>query len=225
MNCSDCLDLLQARLDGAAPLAIAEVEEHLATCPACRAQDAAARRLEAGLRLLTPPAPPAGLTERVVAGVLAERRRRLRLARWGRAAVAAAAAVLVVVLVSENRPRLPLPSAPDEPIAAVPTPPEVPETVSLRDSVAEAGSAVASLTRRTADETVGQGRLLLPVVARAAPEDLVPVPPMEPPVGPLREAGQGLSSGLEPVTSSARRAFDLFLREVPPMGPETKRGL
>src|SRR5206468_2915788 len=31
---------------------------------------------------------------------------------------------------------------------------------SLRDSVAEAGSAVVDLTRRTADETVGQGRLL-----------------------------------------------------------------
>jgi anti-sigma factor RsiW len=215
MNCSECLDLLAERLDGAAAAPRAELERHLAECAACRQRAAAARRLGEGLRLLAPPAPPAGLTERVVAGVLAERRRRTRLARWARAAVAVAAGVLVIVLVSENRPR-PTPPPPD-----VVTPAE---SISLRSSVAEAGSAVVSLTRRTADETVGQGRLLVPVVAQAPPEEFVPLPPMDPPAGPLREAGQGLSAGLEPVTSSARRAFDLFLREVPPTDPETKQG-
>jgi hypothetical protein len=38
---------------------------------------------------------------------------------------------------------------------------------------------------------------------------------MEPPTRPLREAGEGVSEGLEPVTTSARRAVDLFLRELP----------
>jgi predicted anti-sigma-YlaC factor YlaD len=45
---------------------------------------------------------------------------------------------------------------------------------------------------------------------------------IEPPTRSLREAGQGVSEGLEPVTNSARRAFDLFLRELPPMDGESK---
>jgi hypothetical protein len=99
-----------------------------------------------------------------------------------------------------------------------------PPSASLRDSVAEAGSAVTSLTRRTADETVGQGQLLLPLLAsaRQLPEPS-PAPILPPPVGSLREAGDGMSASLEPVTASARRAFDLFLREVPAVAPPDKQ--
>src|SRR5207244_3173774 len=109
-----------------------------------------------------------------------------------------------------------------EPVAKMEeAPPSVPP---LQQSAGEAGSALASLLTRTADETVNQGRMLLP--------DHVPAPMInavddwpatfESPNLPLREAGHGVSAGLEPVASSARRAFNLFLREIPPMPVEEK---
>jgi hypothetical protein len=98
---------------------------------------------------------------------------------------------------------------------------------SLQASVSEAGSAVVSLTRRTADETVGQGRMLLP--------DMVPVPDdaspevvrqtIDPAAQSLREARQGAAVSFEPVTTSARRAVGLFLREVPGADADPKPGL
>jgi hypothetical protein len=222
MNCIACEDLLQDRLDGALPGPHASaLAGHLASCPACRQRYAAAGRLREGLQLLPPPALPPGMSRRIVAAVLAEHRGRLHRQRWARAAVGLAAAVLVFVLLDKQRP----PLAPPPPV-----PPEVAEadaaSGSLRETVTEASSAVVNLTRRTADETVGSTRLLLPVMVARAPTDEPPLPsPMDPPVQSLREAGQGLSAGLEPVTSSARRAFDLFLREVPPMETENKPGL
>src|SRR5207244_1019716 len=79
---------------------------------------------------------------------------------------------------------------------------------SLREGFAEAGGALAALTRRTAEEAAGRGRLLLPDVA---------VPDPWPAVAalPLGGARQGLAEGLEPVTTSARRAVSLFLRDLP----------
>ena len=65
----------------------------------------------------------------------------------------------------------------------------------------------------------------LPTLARRRFLLTAPIPPMhdatalqetlDTPTRSLREAGQGVSAGLEPITNSARRAFDLFLREVP----------
>jgi hypothetical protein len=223
MNCLACETLLQDRLDGApSDPNGAALAGHLASCPVCRERYAAATRLEEGLRLLPPPALPSGMCRRLVAAVLAERRGRLRRQRWARVAVGLAAAVLVFVLLDKQRPQplsLP-PSSPREVVVA-----DAP-TGSLRESVTEASSAVVNLTRRTADETVGNTRLLLPMMVTSASMDEAPMPsPMDPPVRSLREAGQGLSAGLEPVTSSAKRAFDLFLREVPPMETENKPGL
>jgi hypothetical protein len=48
---------------------------------------------------------------------------------------------------------------------------------------------------------------------------------LDPPAQSLRQAGQGVATGLEPVATSARRAFDLFLRDIPPVAPEVKSGL
>jgi hypothetical protein len=155
----------------------------------------------------------------LVAAILAERRGRQRRQRWARLVVGLAAAVLVFVLLDRERQQT------RPPLRAVSETAEAPPG-SLRESVTEASSAVVNLTRRTADETVGSTRLLLPVVvARPPADEPAGTSPLDPPVRSLREAGQGLSAGLEPVTSSARRAFDLFLREVPPMDTENKPGL
>jgi hypothetical protein len=47
---------------------------------------------------------------------------------------------------------------------------------------------------------------------------------MQTPMRSLRDAGQGVSSGLEPVADSARRAFDMVLREIPTVAPGGKSG-
>jgi hypothetical protein len=84
----------------------------------------------------------------------------------------------------------------------------------LRESASELGEVVAELSNETAEETVGETRRWVSNV----PSPTLPrvdLAAMEPPTQPLREASEGLSEGLEPVTTSARRAVDLFLRELP----------
>jgi predicted anti-sigma-YlaC factor YlaD len=223
MNCPECLDLLQQRLDGVPQGAPSELDRHLAGCPDCRAQHAAAGRLEAGLRLLPAVTPPGDLAGRIAGEVFAERRA-LRRRRGGLAAGAAlAASMLLVFLLGRGRTHVdtpPVAEAGKSPAAS--TTPQDEE--SLRDSVSEAGSAMVDLTRRTADETVAQGKLLLPVVAQPNLGEGASQA-MGPPVRSLQAAGQGVSEGLEPVTRSARRAFDLFLSELPPIDSGDKQGL
>jgi hypothetical protein len=182
-------------------------------------------RLQQGLLLLAVPEPPADLRERVVTRVLADHRTRRR--RWLAVAVGAAAAVLLVAALGVRywpRPVEETPRSPEDqrPFVQVPMPEPVPPP--LRESVAEASSAVVNLTWRTADEAVGPTRMLWPAVTPPAldpPEALAQ--PLEPPARSLREAGQSVSSGLEPVANSARRAVGMFLRELP-MGGDEKPG-
>jgi hypothetical protein len=240
MNCDDCRQQLQARLDGGTVPAD-EIAAHLAACPECQGLEAAARRLQTGLRLLTPPAPPAGSAERLVAGVLTDRRRRIRrrrLAFAGTATALAAALLLALFALPDGRGSrdwltqawdavkerfFPGPTltdwdlATDEP--SDPHPVEESPAPSLNDNMAKATSAMASLARRTADETVSNGQLLVPAVSLPMTEPEVLGPPLEPPAQSLREAGHGVAVGLEPVTSSAVRAFDLFRRDIAPMTP------
>ena len=93
-----------------------------------------------------------------------------------------------------------------------------------RATSTSAGEAVASLTTRTADQTVDQTRILFPIVPSTSLADLDLVPP-EAPAKPLREAGENLTAALSPVAASARRAVDLFLRDVPPVNNPARRKL
>src|SRR4051794_9812080 len=88
MNCPDCRELLQRRLDGE-PAASAEAQAHLLTCADCRAEWEAADQLLRGLAQMPPVEPPAGLARRVLAEALRERVAHRRV-NWQRAAVAAA---------------------------------------------------------------------------------------------------------------------------------------
>jgi hypothetical protein len=236
MKCPDFHDRLQRRLDGDPGIADGDLERHRAECPHCRQLDAAAGRLEVGLRLLSVPAAASDLTDRIVAAVLADRRQRRSQRRRVLAYAGLAASLLLVAIgyawVRSRSTPTPFPTAPPVLVQAPGIPQELKPAEgsrSLHDSMEEASSAVVSLTRRTAGDTVGQTRMLLPETvpapflagADALPRDLVQGKPAQ----SLHEAGRGVSSGFEPVTTSARRAFDLFLNELPPMEPEQKRGL
>jgi hypothetical protein len=224
MNCPQSHDLLQKRLDGIPIVDRTALDRHLAVCSECRQLHAVAVRLEDGLRLLSPPVPPADLAARIVGQVSADRRRRLAVRR-GAIAGALAAGLLLAIWLGQRPNRsgvvkVAVTGPIIQPSAVVAK--RSPEVPSLRVSVAEVGSAVASLTRRAADETVGQTKLLLPETIPAPPlttsEPMQPV--IEPPTESLRQAGQGMSAALDPVATSARRAFSLFLREASAMAPE-----
>ncbi len=209
MNCHDFQALLQQRLDGTEPESPRAYEEHLRSCPDCAALDGAARCLVEGLRLMTPPAPPASLARQTLSRVLKQRRRR-RGRRRVVVPLAVAACLLVAILARLYW--VPAPTPPrsqPEPVARPQEPP--PEPVGIRESVAEAGQAVASWTKGRAEEAVSEARWLMP---RVETKNLM-TPELEPPARTLRQAGAGVRAGLEPVKDSARRAVDLFFREVP----------
>jgi hypothetical protein len=233
MNCVDCQDLLQRHLDGLDLGDQGDLELHLVSCPACRIWHDAAGRLQQGLGQLTPELPPVGLAARIGARLLDEHAARRRWRR--RVVLVSAAAALLAVVLSARLFWFPLapidlPLNPSGPVVRQdgtnkPSNPPIVDRVTVRDSVSEVGSVMASAAARTADATVEQSRIFLPLVASAQIPSLQLPPTVEAPTLPLREAGQGMSDGLAPVADSARRAFDLFLRDLPPMNLDEKSGL
>ena len=216
MNCRVAHDLLQQNLDGT-PVESPAWLAHLHQCAECRVLTSAGRRLQDGLRLLTAPVPPAGLAERIVGRVLLDRRRaRRRLQRRWAIGLALAASLLVALRMQLNwrgLPTGPAVSPPEQLAKKAPGRTEKP-TPTLRESAAELGEVVAELSNETAEKTVGQTRRWVSNV----PSPTLPrvdLTAMGSPTQPLQEAREGLSEGLEPVTTSARRAVDLFLRELP----------
>jgi hypothetical protein len=218
MNCTEFHDLMQRRLDGEVASESGGIAAHAAGCPHCRAWLATLRRLETGLQSLTRPIPPAEMTEDIVAGVLADQRAVRRRRFVVRSAVAIAAAVLVAVLIGQ-RLNQPQPKGPDgSGLAEVPpNPPPAPEPTPGTPSLRESVNSVAQLTLHGADETV---RSFLPEAPAKGPSPS----PLTSSVASLREAGNSVTTGLEPVTGSARRALNLFLLEFPPTRTQEKRG-
>jgi hypothetical protein len=88
--------------------------------------------------------------------------------------------------------------------------------------VSAAGAAVASLTTRTAGETVERTKVLLPAVEPSLGKFDLP-PALDEPTRSLRGAGEGVTA-LEPVADSARRAVGLFVRDLSPVEAAPKTG-
>ena len=192
-------DLLQEYFDGEAR------SVPIVPSPADRE---AVDRLVLGLSRLTPPAPPADLGARITARLQSESRDRHRAHRRRFAPllclVAAASLLLALGL------RL------GWPVRDVPVPPDsLTQTEPLRDSIGRAGTALASLTTQTAETTVENSSSLLPLVSPQAMPSLQTIPEIEPTIEPFREASAGVSTGLAPVTDSAKRAVRLFMRDLP----------
>lgn len=217
MKCADIEELVQQRLDGAsAPLVD---ESHLSQCAGCRELWSACGRLEAGLQQFTPPEVPPGLGDRVVFQFLLEQRQARRRTVIGVTALAASMLLVAFLLRPWADHGKPAPVENPPPIAKVETP-EPPSTPgSVEESVGEASAAIVALVGKTAGETVGPSRLLMPDALALASNPMTDTwsDTLVPPAEPLREAGRGVSAGLEPVASSARRAVNLFWRDLPPM--------
>jgi hypothetical protein len=206
MTCQACENLLQLHLDGVA--SPGDLERHLYACPDCAIERLAIERLIQGVPRLRPPAVPADVTERLVSVALAESMVRPEADwRW-RVAVASFTLAASVALLLVAWAVWPTQSPHVQPQVAAEQP------ASLRDSMAEAQSAVVALTSRTANETVETTSQLLPLVA---PGDLeaAMAGPIDPAMEPLREATSGVGAAVAPVADSARRAVGLFFRDLP----------
>jgi Putative zinc-finger len=209
MNCTEAQGWLQRQLDGEPVAPRAALDAHLAECSSCRERFVAAERLARGLDLRRlPPAAP-DLADRIVRRVQADARAR-RVRRLVVGLALAAGLLLAVGLLRRGG------GPPVERPGRVAVRRELPLS-SLQKELGEAGQAVVALTRRTADETVTRTRMLLPEVPLPAPPPVAPTAKVGPDAAEqsLRDVGRSVTSGLEPVTNSARRALSLFLRELP----------
>jgi hypothetical protein len=230
MKCAECRDLLQQEADGEELLGRSVLEQHLRACAACRAFQTGLARIAEAVRHDALPTPSPEFQARLFDAVLADRAhppvkptgQTGSSTTWA-VVLALAASVLVGLGLYLWRPGTPPGPAPDV-VEKLPVAPE-PVPGNLRESVREAGSALTALTNRTADEVVEQTRKLIPSVPTPALPTLDPMGPLvEPPGRTFAQAGQVVADGIQPVTDSARRAFDLFLRELP-LGPEANPGL
>jgi predicted anti-sigma-YlaC factor YlaD len=226
MNCPECEELLQRRLDGEPLADRVALDRHLTECTVCRERFAGAARIQEEWPLRTE-RPSVEWTEQTVSSLLLDCRGRRRR-RLGLTALATAAGILAAVLAGRfwaHTSRLSHPvdlrAHHERHEQAVGLPAQEP---SLQATVAEAERAVRSLTDRIADNTVGPVRTLIAV---AAPAEVGPMPtlptvaaieqPLDPAARSLQETGRGVSTGIQTVASSARRAFDFLLREMPPV--------
>jgi len=216
--CAVARESLQRRLDREAHSESAEVLSHRASCAACASWEEAARRLEHGLRQAPPVRVPENLADRILAKMQAEPARRRRRIGFAAAGLALAASVAIVVFAIA-------PWEEPVPVSIAITLPQIPEPKVAQNappewSLDQAESAVASLTRKTANQTLS---LRLPSLALPDMTPSVdPLEQLEPAVTSIGEIGHGAVFGVAPITNSARRAVDMFWRE---LGPDTESGM
>lgn len=197
-DCREALDWLHCRLDGEQSAMPLTVEAHVARCADCRGRIRAAEKLLAAMA--RPVDPPARFViERTIVAVRAMGRQR-RTRGWLALVASLAAAVLLAVGIGMMLRRADRPDV--EITARQPT---------LRQELAVAGEAIVGLSKRTASETLGESRLLIPPIELPPSASRV----IASAAMPLDQAGKGIAEGLAPVTTSARRAVNLFVGSAP----------
>ena len=205
MDCRTFEQALQDELDGLPISPI--VAEHAASCPSCEALAARYRGLAGAIRAGSPPSPPAGLADRVLAayerGPSAPRIagrvdwRGSRWARWMAAAVVLAAGLGVWRL---STPRALLEIRPRNELVRI-------EAHGLSKSLARATSATIRLAEETSAPAARLGRLLL--ASASVPESGAAETSRGD--GFLRSVPGRVASGVEPLSGAARRAFGFLL--------------
>lgn len=222
MNCLECQELLQKRLDGE-PIAASEtLDRHLSECAACRELHGGAICLLEGLKRMPQPKPAPGFAHDLAAQVIRDRRhRREKMRRRVFLTVALAASVMVILLLAyqwmpRTGPQQKQDIAKEQPKKQLP-PKIAPEAKHVAKHVAkhEPRNALTAMTERWADTTRDHAQVVLVGTNLDAVEKLPAVnelPMIDPSV---REAGQEVSDGVRTVTRNARKAFDFFARELP----------
>jgi hypothetical protein len=225
MNCLECEARLQDCLDaGDLPIADRDLSEHLESCSPCRELHRSAERLVRCLALLPSPAAPVGFVERTTARILRDQTQVLRFHSVTKWSMRIAATLLVGTLgvwlaITWNRDDRPIQETPqannaahDKEIAIDPQ--------AAAALLAQYGEA-RDRTRQVALETARNARLLWAPVEQL-PDPIAPLNLQEPAIS-MGEVTRSVSEGLEPVTDSARRAYSMFRRMLPP-AEERKKG-
>ncbi|HZZ79694.1 MAG TPA: zf-HC2 domain-containing protein [Gemmataceae bacterium] len=221
MNCPECQDLLQQRMDGEATPTSDALERHLSECSACRELHSGATILLEGLKKMPLPRLAPDFARTMTAEILHDRRqRRAKMGRRILVTVAMAASVVLLLLLAYRWiPGAQKPHAPNpipNPMAHKPEPaPSPPKQETPPPEPKPAPSnAFTKLTDRLADTTRDHAKVVLVGTNLDAVEKL-PVnelPMLDPSV---REAGQEVSDGVLTVTRTTRQAFNFFSRELP----------
>lgn len=202
-HCSAFETLVQRVLDGERPITDLD-HSHSHACKPCRELAISAHLLSKGLTDSLTAIPTIDFASRIVPSVLANRQRE-RSTRRTIVAVAAslAACVAVAVFTLPQHSNGPAVASQSNPSSAEPKPPQIVESFRM------AGSAFVSFTRRAATESLEPAKNLLVGIER-------PDPPL-PVTRPL--AGLPTTSPVEPITNTAKRAINLFIRDVGGLAP------
>ncbi len=217
MNCLECQDLLQKRLDGERLAGSESLDRHLSECAACRELHAGAVCLLEGLQQQPQIKPGPGFAQALAAAVIRDRRRRRERTRRGvLLTVALAASIMLILLLAYQWiPRQePQQESPNPGIVKKEQPKSAPPKESSIVKNVEKRTALTEFTERLADTTRDHAQVVLVGTNLDAVEKL-PVnelPMIDPSV---REAGQEVSDGVRTVTRNARKALDFFARELP----------
>lgn len=233
LECRATVDRIQTALDGAGTDAL-DTDPHAATCPACRERVRAARVLLSVLATPAQPvAVPAGFAERVVRAAQVDRQAQTRSRVYRTTAwLALAAAVLVAAFAILYKPQEPSHDTPIEtvkPLEVAPAPREKtpaapePRPLNIGNEFAKAGQAVLDAPKPLADSVAVAPKVFdalsssfkLPAVAD----------PMGAALDPARKSLTDLPvaarEGFEPVTDTAEKAFNRFLRDVGSVKPNS----
>jgi hypothetical protein len=230
-DCRQTVDRLQGVLDGEHPRTDLDTDSHPSSCPACRERIASAKLLLSVLSIpVEAPPLPCGLTDKIVAAILADRgaERRTHLSRRVFAlagGLAIAAGVFLVVWlrwfgsnhqnhwsqnpeVANTKPTNPATNSAPEPHTA-PTP----RPVRLGDEFSKAEHALLGSSKPiTEPATVAPQVLVKLTDVLTSPGG--PAPEFEPARMSLIELPEAARTGLQPVTATAQKAFARLMRDM-----------
>ena len=211
MNCLECQELLQKRLDGEA-LAPEVLDQHLSEGAACREQHAGVVRLLQGLNGMPKPMLAPGFAKSMAAQVMRDRRHRQEKVRR-RVVLTLALAASVLLMLGAAYYWLPRPNVDDLKVVdnKKPVDPPSKDPVEPKENrKPESRHALSALTDSLAVKTREHAQVVLVAANLDGMNKLQAVAEL-----PANPEVQEVSDGVRTVTRNARKAFDFFVRELP----------
>ncbi|MCI0701784.1 MAG: hypothetical protein L0241_11930 [Planctomycetia bacterium] len=238
-QCRATVELLQRVLDGDERAESLDADPHPAACLSCRERLRAARVLLSALSVPNEPVSvPVGFTDTILSAVKADQRYRARRRAFATVGGLAVAAALVIGVwfiakgTSEN-PN-PNPNTPQQkevvgqptPVEIAPDPrPKTPDTAPDPRPIRIGDELKSGLATLEPPKPLTDSVALAPKLVSALTDPFTkPATPMGADLEPARKSISALptatSSGLEPVTDTAQKAFARFLRDVGSVQPK-----